>query len=250
MSGVVAVRVILRAARVACAVALLAACSQASRLDARCVSGDVAVCTELGDMYASGRGVPRDLGRAAGAYQRACDGGVADVCTTLGEVVERMDPAEGGLPRAEQLFTKACDLGSAHGCLRLGLLAAAREDKTRALSLYQKSCDGGWAPGCHQLALTYEQGDGVAKDVPKALALYSQACDDESVESCVAAGTLYLGGEAVVVRDLLAATRLYGKALSLYKEGCEAGNQPDCTEQDRMRTRLAVISTGQVPVVK
>jgi hypothetical protein len=86
--------------------------------------------------------------------------------------------------------------------------------------------------------------------VPKALTLYSEACDGESVESCVSAGTLYLGGDAAVARDLTAATRFYGKALVLYKEGCDAGSQPDCTEQERMHIRLAVLSTGQAPVVK
>src|SRR5512143_3035265 len=101
MFGVAMIRVILRAAGVAC-VAVLAACSQASRLDAQCVAGNVLVCTQLGDMYANGRGVPKDLGRAARAYDRACTGGVADVCATLGEIVEQTD-AEGGPPRAEKL---------------------------------------------------------------------------------------------------------------------------------------------------
>lgn len=249
MFGVTAIR-LFRAASTACAVLLLSACSQASRLDARCTAGDVAVCTELGDMYASGRGVARNMGEAARAYERACNLGAADVCATLGEIVERMDPAEGGLPRAEKLYAKACDGGSSNGCFRLGLVAAMHEDMARAAALYQKSCDAGWTPGCHQLAVTYHEGDGVPKDVPKALALYTQACDGESAESCVAAGTLDMGDEPAVPRDVVAAMRMYGKALVLYKTGCDAGSQPDCTEQDRMRTRLAVISTGQATAVK
>ncbi len=250
MSGVVMVRAILRAAGLACAAVLLSACSQASRLDAQCVAGNVTVCVQVGDMYASGRGAPKNLGRAEAAYDRACTGGVADACTTLGEIVEVTGPAEGGLPRAEGLFTKACGNGSSRGCWRLGLVVAGRDEKEKAVALYQKSCDGGWTPGCHELAVSYEQGEGVPKDVPKALTLYSEACDGENVESCVAAGNLYLGNDAAVARDLRAATGFYGKALALYKEGCDSGSQPDCTEQDRMRTRMAVISTGQVPVVK
>ena len=249
MSRVTAVRLISMAAGAACAAILLISCSQASRLDAQCVAGNVAVCTQLGERYASGRGVTRDLGKAARAYERACNGGAADVCSTLGEIVEQTD-AEGGVGRAEKLFTRACENGSSRGCWRLGLVAAGREELEKAVALYQKSCDGGWAPGCHQLALSYEQGEGVLKDIPKALTLYTEACDGESVESCVSAGTLYLGGDPAVARDLVAATRLYGKALSLYKEGCDAGSQPDCTEKERMTTRLAVISTGQVPTVK
>ncbi len=249
MSRVAAVRSVPLAAGAACAAVLLASCSQASRLDAQCVAGNVTVCTQLGDMYANGRGVTKDLGRAARAYERACNGGAADVCATLGEIVEQTD-AEGGPPQAEKLFTRACDIGSSRGCWRLGLVAAGREEKEKAVALYEKSCVGGWAPGCHELASSYEQGEGVLKDVAKALELYTEACDGESVESCVSAGTLYLGGDPAVAKDLLAATRLYGKALALYKEGCDAGSQPDCMEKDRITTRLAILSTGQIPTVK
>jgi len=249
MPHVAAFRTISLAAGAAGALTLLAACSQASRLDAQCVAGNIPVCTQLGDMYANGRGVPKDLGRAARAYDRACTGGAADVCTMLGEIVEQTD-AEGGPPRAELLFTRACETGSSRGCWRLGLVAAGREQFEKAVALYQKSCDGGWAPGCHQLAESYEQGEGVPKDVSKALALYLQACDGESVDGCVSAATLYLGSDPAVARDLVAATRAYGKALVLYKESCESGNQTDCAEQDKMRTRLAIISTGQVPTVR
>ena len=70
----------------------------------------------------------------------------------------------------------------------------------------------------------------------KDLGLYTHALDD-----------VFLVSEDGVLQT---SSRFYGKALGLYKEGCDAGIQSDCTEQDRMRTRLAVLSTGQVPVVK
>jgi uncharacterized protein len=222
----------------------LVGCSAASRLDASCVAGDIAACVRLGDMYAAGKGVPRDPARAERAYQRACDGGVADLCNTLGEIVERTGSIEGGMPRAEQLYQKACEGGSSAGCLNLGLAAAAREDKVRAFALYERSCQGGWAPGCHQVAVSYEQGDGVTKDVTKAIAFYSEACDGEDVESCEAVSTLYVAGE-VVARDTAIATRFSGKAMQIYDESCRAGIEAACTERDRLRTRIAVIAAGQ-----
>lgn len=219
------------------AICLLSSCGEAPRLKGRCFSGDVPACTQLGDMFASGRGVERDLGRAAEMYSRACDGGAADVCNTLGEIYERTGDLEGGAERAAAMFERACTGGSSAGCLNLGLAFAAREDMTRAVALYDRSCAGGWAAGCHQLALAYEQGEGVTRDVARALTIYAQACDGDFVESCVNAGNIYL---AAVARDVPAASRLYGRAIKILDEGCASGAERDCTERDRIRTRLAI----------
>jgi TPR repeat protein len=233
----------------------LSGCSEASRMETRCVSGDVPVCVQLGDMYANGRGVPRDLGRAARAYDRACSGGAVDVCNTLGEIVEQTGAIEGGITKAEQLYVKACEGGSSRGCLNLGLVAAGRDDLVRAFALYEKSCNGGWAPGCHHVAASYEQGEGVTKDVVKALAVYTQACDNEHIESCTVAAGLYLAGE-VVSKNVEAALRLYGKSLQIYTASCKAGNEADCAEADKLRTRVTLLAVAQqqnptpLPVVK
>ena len=219
-------------------------CSQASRLRARCLAGDNVVCAQLGEMYVAGRGVPRDLGRAAEMYERACDGGMPDVCNTLGEIHERSGDLEGGMARATELYQKACDGGSSAGCLNLGLVFAAREEKAKAVALYERSCAGGWAAGCHQLAVCYEQADGVARDIQRAIALYSQACDGEHGDSCVAAGNLFAAGEQVA-RDVVVAMQFYGKGLKLFNEACEGGSQGGCTERDRLRSRMAILSAGQ-----
>jgi uncharacterized protein len=228
----------------AAAAVWLSGCSEASRMETRCLTGDVPVCIQLGDMYANGRGVPRDLGRAARAYDRACSGGAVDVCNTLGEIVEQTGAVEGGLARAEPLYVKACEGGSSRGCLNLGLVAAGRDDNVRAFALYQKSCDGGWAAGCHHVAASYEQGEGVPKDVIKALAVYTQACDDEYIESCTVAAGLYLAGE-VVAKNVEAALRLYGKALEIYAASCKAGYDADCAEADKLRNRVTLLAAGQ-----
>jgi TPR repeat protein len=226
--------------------ALAAGCSQASRLDAKCVAGDVQACSQLGDMYADGRGVPRNLARAGQSYERACDLGAPDICNTLGEIVEVTGDVDGGSRRAEQLFQKACQGGSSPGCLNLGLAAAAREELALAASLYEKSCDGGWAPGCHQLGLSYQEGEGVAKDTVKAITLFVQGCDGEFVESCVLLGNLYAAGEAAPTDNAQAVT-FYAKALKIYQDSCTVGIEADCTERDRLRTRIVIVSSGQAP---
>lgn len=215
------------------------ACGEASRLKARCLAGEVAACTRLGDMYTLGQGVERNLARAGEAYARACDGGAFDVCNTLGEMVRQTGPLEGGAERAEALFERACEGGSSAGCLNLGLAFADREDFARAVTLYERSCTSGWAPGCHQLGRAYEAGEGVHADGPKAAAYYGQACDGEFVDGCVAAATLYLAG-TLVPADPASVRRLFTRALAILDQACQAGDERECTERDRLKARIAL----------
>ncbi len=57
---------------VSCASAQHGAHDETSSLDRACVAGDVHACRRLGGMYWHGTGVPRDLERSHGYYQRAC----------------------------------------------------------------------------------------------------------------------------------------------------------------------------------
>ncbi len=223
--------------------AAAAACSHESRLKTRCLAGEIAVCTELGDMYANGRGVPRDPARAQELYERACQGGAPDVCNTLGEICEKTGDLSGGLDKAAAYYRTACEGRSSAGCLNLGRYYAAREETARAAELYERSCGDGWAAACHQLAAAYEQGEGIARDLPKAVALYTQACEAEFADSCVALGVLYSAG-GDLPRDTQRAGRFYAKAFKLYTDACEAGVQADCADRERLRVRLSTLSAG------
>lgn len=236
---------------------LATACGEASRLKTKCYAGEVASCIQLGDMYAAGQGVERDLARAGEAYSRACDGGASDVCNTLGEMYRQTGALEGGAERAGALFQRACDGGSSAGCLNLGLAFAEHEDFARAVSLYERSCNGGWAAGCQQLGHSYEVGEGVRADAAKAIVLYGQACDADLVDACVSAGTLAMGGAASQAgtppetltpaqlgapspADPAAAQRFFGRALGLLDEACQAGDDRECAARDRLKTRIAI----------
>lgn len=228
----------------ALAAALASGCSEASRLRARCMGGDVAVCIQLGEMYATGNRVPRDMSRAAEMYQQACDHGAMEMCNTLGEIYERGQELEGGVLRAEELFRIACDGGSAAGCLNLGLALASRDDKKTAAVLFERSCTAGWTAGCHHLALALDRGEGVLPDLNRAIALYEDACANKFVDSCLTIGALFMTGDRVE-RDVVRATRYYGTALKLYDESCQAGHDNDCKERDRLRTRIAILATSR-----
>jgi TPR repeat protein len=99
----------------------------------------------LGLQYQYGRGVPKDLEKAAELYQKAANRGHARAQLHLGSLYES------GLG-----VTK--DLG-------------------KAVELYQKAADQGMTPAQNNLGLLYENGQGVPKDLGKARELYQKAAD-------------------------------------------------------------------------
>jgi TPR repeat protein len=99
------------------------------------------------------------------------------------------------------------------------------------------------------VAASYEQGEGVAKDVIKALAVYTQTCDSEYIESCTVAAGLYLAGE-VVAKNVEAALRLYGTALQIYTASCKVGYDADCAEADKLRNRVTLLAVAQQQQVR
>ena len=222
---------------------VVSGCSQVSRLHARCTSGQVGACMQLGDMYATGNQVPRDVNRAAEMYQHACDLGAAETCNTLGEIYERSHEMEGGQLRAEEMFRLACSGNSAAGCLNVGLALAARDDKKAAAALFERSCTAGWTAGCHHLAAALEHGEGVLLDVNRAIAIYEDACAERFVDSCLALGHLFISDEAR--RDVVRSTHYYGMAIKTYDERCDAGSAADCRERDRLRVRVGLMTASQ-----
>lgn len=222
------------------ALVALGGCSQPSRLALTCQAGDNDTCHQLGDMYAAGTVLRRDLARAAFYYEKVCDAGQADVCNTLGEIYQ-----QGGVPgitdqRIEELFARACDGGSTFGCLNLGLVAASVGEAAQAVTLFERACTGGAAAGCHRLAMALQAGEGTPQNIPRAVTLYDQACEAEFVDSCVTLVTLYTAG-GVVQPDLLRAVRYQGKIVEIDNAGCEAGEERDCDARDRARARLMTL---------
>ena len=48
-----------------------------------CDSGNMLGCSNLGSMYADGKGVEKDLGKAAELFKKACNGGEMLACSGL-----------------------------------------------------------------------------------------------------------------------------------------------------------------------
>ena len=61
-------------------------------------------------------GVVADLAKAAEMYERACSAGNALGCSNLGALYARGRGVERNVEQAQRLFLLACDNGSAAGC--------------------------------------------------------------------------------------------------------------------------------------
>jgi len=221
----------------------LGACSDASRLNLRCVAGDLQRCRQLGDMYADGKGVAQDFARAAALYERVCEAGVAEVCNRLGQIYERVPGFESEEKRVADLYERACTAGSANGCLHFGLVQAGRDQFEQAAMLFERACVGADNQGCHELAGLYRRGEGVQQDVARATALYDQACNADFVDSCLALAGLYTDGTETAC-DTERAAQYSAAALRIYDEGCQAGTERDCRARDRLKARLAALAAA------
>ena len=101
----------------------------------------------------------------------------------------------------------------------LGLWAtpAAAQD---AETLYHRACEQGDASACSVLALMFETGEGVTRDLERAAGLYRRACELDDMEACTILGSMYHRG-AGVPRDLV-------RAVSLHERSCDGGEPIGC----------------------
>ncbi|HZF32984.1 MAG TPA: tetratricopeptide repeat protein [Candidatus Angelobacter sp.] len=123
----------------------------------------------LGNIYLSGRGVPRDYKEAVKWFRKAADHGEVDAQSNLGYMY-----AEGwGVPRdykeAAKWFRKAADKGNLRAQSNLGVMYATGQgvpqDDQEALKWWRKAADQGDARAQHNVAVIYADGQGTTQDL-------------------------------------------------------------------------------------
>ena len=67
-------------------------------LDKGCTGGHYGACAKLGEMYAEGDGVKRDIVMSKAYARRACDGGVPTSCAQLPPGEQTPRPPKGAAP--------------------------------------------------------------------------------------------------------------------------------------------------------
>ena len=194
--------------------------------------------------------MPKDFGKAVELYQKAADQGHPDVQVNLGWLYEMGDGVPIDLRKAAKLYQKAADQGNARAQVNLGWLYengwGVPKDLGKARELYQKAADQGNqsaigklnnlstptepkqgdAATQFSLALQYENGEGVPKDLGKAAELYQKAADQGNAAAQNNLGALYENGEGVP-KDLR-------KAAELYQKAAKQDNQPAIANLKRL----------------
>ena len=122
------------------------------------------------------------------------------------------------------MLEAACGKGSAEACKNLGVMMRdgqlGTRDPKRASELFEKACpdDSG---ACNEIALAYERGAGVTKDLTKALSFYAAACDGGASLGCMNYGIALRDGKGLPAKDPK-------KAREAFLRACQAGEQRAC----------------------
>ena len=146
-------------------------------------AGNADAMSNLGLMYAAGRGVGWDDGQAVIWHRKAADAGNASGMVKLGS----MYAFGRGVPRddaqAVMWYRKAADAGDALGMSGLGYMYAVGrgglpQDDAQAVIWYRKAADAGEASGMSRLAQMYAVGrGGLPQDDAQAVIWYRKAAD-------------------------------------------------------------------------
>lgn len=181
-------------------------------------------CYLLAYLYANGKGVPKNMGKAIALHKIACEGGWSFSCVDLGVI-----HAKGrGVPRSDTIaadyFEKGCGQRYGTSCFNAGLFSSQGRGRpksaSKALGFFKVACEEDMADACEEVGRAYETGKGVGKDRNQAHRFYKQGCDLGSKISCFESGKFFAFGFNGP-RDHVSANRYY-------KKGCELGESTSC----------------------
>ena len=146
--------------------------------------GDADAQFALAEIYASGRGVKKDIAKAENWYFQAAKQGHAVAMVELGMMYEHGNGVKIDTAYAVTWYQKAANLDNVQAQFRLASMLESgrgvKKDETMALSWYQKAAAQGQRYAQLELAAAYFAGRVVGKD--DMLAIYwllkSSLCDD------------------------------------------------------------------------
>jgi uncharacterized protein len=180
-----------------------------------CTAGDAAKCVDLAKMYADGKGVDKNAGKAKDLLAKACGMKSKDACRVSAS-------AESDAHKKLAFESSLCELGEADGCVEGakiadGLALTAKKPVDRpAMVLLKKACALNAAIACTA------RGVGLVNDDAKeAVDSFNKGCEAGEPTSCFQLSELYKSGKGVKRKDA-------GKAAELKKKACDAGLRDAC----------------------
>lgn len=149
---------------------------------------------ENADACAEAAEAALERGDHAGAIERlqyGCAHQSVAACALLGNLIVQGLTGTPNPERGLVLLDRACEGGHAAACRdAAGVANDQLHDALRAAEYLQAGCDLREATSCGVLAIFYNEGVGVARDVDKALKLMRQACELGRSDACGAAEDL------------------------------------------------------------
>lgn len=140
--------------------------------------GSTAAMVELGTLFATGSGVPKDQDQARKLFARAADAGNPRGATNLAALSNSggtpADPAE-----ARALLSRAAETNSAEAQYQLGLMMAegtgGPKDDVAARAMFERAATQGHPEALDWMGNFAETGRGGSKDASAAKAYYEKA---------------------------------------------------------------------------
>jgi TPR repeat protein len=140
--------------------------------------GSTSAMVELGVMYGTGTGVPKDEAQARKLFERAAEGGNPRGVTNLA-ALSKSAGAPADPVKARALLEKAVESNSAEAEYQLGLMTAdgigGPKDDVAARALFEKAAAQDHPGALERMGAFAQAGRGGAKDSAAAKAYYEKA---------------------------------------------------------------------------
>ncbi len=159
--------------------------------------GDALAQYRLGEAYSNGNGVEENRSEAAKWYRLAAEQGNTDAQYSLGCMYQKYSWAEHSDAEAMKWFLRAVELGDLRTINYLGVISSNDQDYAEALKWFQLGAEKGDAQAQYNLAMTYDRGDSVSKNIAEAIKWYRLAAEQGHDDALYRLAMLYEKGEGV-----------------------------------------------------
>ena len=175
-------------------------------LQQKAAAGDADAQCGLGKQYEFALGVPQDNEQAAYWLEKSGEQGDIIAQVELGVVLDKMQ----NYAQALIWYRLAADQGNARAEYNLALAyqngEAVPKDMAQAMAWYRKSADQGDPAAELNLAVVYDQGMGIPQDYAQAAYWYRKAAEQGLAKAEAGLGFLYLKGNGVPKDEIQATT--------------------------------------------
>jgi hypothetical protein len=169
-----------------------------------CDGGFLRACGDVGVAYLRNEATPRDMPQVLQALGQGCEAENGGACVALGLLSRHgVQGVPQNLEKALGFFQRACQLGQEVGCKNAAALppppaAPARTAEAGdvkplqplVIELFERRCDEGSGGDCLELARVFNEGKRVPRDVARALGFATQGCKQHNREACSLQGKL------------------------------------------------------------